>query len=374
MAGTLDVTGHLVTVSPSSLSRTAAIDGYRERFQSAVARRPASGVSIVPLSGGRDSRHIFLELCAQGRAPDVAVTMSLAPTFVAQEVEMAAIVTSRQHVRHVVVEQPAMRWAAEVRNVIQTHFSALEHWWLQPFLEYLETHQATVYEGIGGDVLSTLTKRFRSPERTRWYERGQFDQLADDLLGPEGYLPAMLSREQYARSSRAVAHERVVRELARHTDAPRPMASFLVYNRMRRVTALPPTSLMGDRALVWCPYLDAEVFDFLLSLPNEIFDMAEPLSFHTETIARAYPAFSDIPYAPSPICGRGANAYTWRLIRDMSWSVLKGGTGLVRPRFLMMRLLYGVLYPNYQTEIVKLAPFMSYLATLGGAVESLTMR
>jgi asparagine synthetase B (glutamine-hydrolysing) len=64
-AGMLDVTGQLVAVSPSSLSRTAAIDEYMERFKSAVARRHTSGVSTVPLSGGHDSRHIFLELWAR---------------------------------------------------------------------------------------------------------------------------------------------------------------------------------------------------------------------------------------------------------------------------------------------------------------------
>ena len=53
----------------AELSRDDAIDGFIERFRRAVERRLGAGPAHVPLSGGRDSRHILLELCALGRPP-----------------------------------------------------------------------------------------------------------------------------------------------------------------------------------------------------------------------------------------------------------------------------------------------------------------
>src|SRR5206468_4280691 len=57
-------------------SRDTVIDQYIHLFRQAMARciSPAQDTSIG-LSGGRDSRHILLELCSTGRAPQYCWTV-----------------------------------------------------------------------------------------------------------------------------------------------------------------------------------------------------------------------------------------------------------------------------------------------------------
>jgi hypothetical protein len=66
-AGTVTISGGYRFVRPQRLSRDAAIDGFIDLFRQAMSRRPPVGQDVVvPLSGGRDSRHILLELCESG--------------------------------------------------------------------------------------------------------------------------------------------------------------------------------------------------------------------------------------------------------------------------------------------------------------------
>ena len=68
--GVLSVTGGLRHAKPQRLSRNAALDGYILLFREAIRRRqPAVDDFAVPLSGGRDSRHILLALCEAGHRP-----------------------------------------------------------------------------------------------------------------------------------------------------------------------------------------------------------------------------------------------------------------------------------------------------------------
>lgn len=64
----------LIIPKEQRLSRSSAIDGYIELFREAIRRRPAEGRDCLTLSGGRDSRHILLELCRVERPPTLALT------------------------------------------------------------------------------------------------------------------------------------------------------------------------------------------------------------------------------------------------------------------------------------------------------------
>src|SRR5262245_48488621 len=74
------VSGPLTTTRPDNSTRDGAIDGYISLFRDAVRRRQPSRPNVaVPLSGGRDSRHILLELCEQGLRPDFCLTARFFP-------------------------------------------------------------------------------------------------------------------------------------------------------------------------------------------------------------------------------------------------------------------------------------------------------
>src|SRR6185312_15797673 len=74
----------------------------------------------------------------------------------------------------------------------------------------------SVFDGIGGDILSD--GRFVTEERLTHLRAGQTLELANALLWPRPYLPALLSDELAPRLSRYVAAKRLQREVERHLD------------------------------------------------------------------------------------------------------------------------------------------------------------
>jgi len=350
----------------TSLTRTQAIDAYIDLVHAAIRRRPPVGGAVVPLSGGRDSRHLFLALLRVGYRPDACVTMRYFPTVRTNDVEVASRLAAAAGVPHFVISQPRNQLQQERRKDLETHFCALEHAWIPALADFIGGRWGTVYEGVAGDTLSTGI--FATRERQQLFDAGRFEELADKFLWPEGYIPTMLSPEQYRRSSRAAARERVARELARHQDAPNPIGSFCFWNRTRRVTSLPPFAILNAGAHVYCPYLDSDVFTLLASLPWQMLqDETEYHRFHSDTISRAYPEFADVPYAAKyPIVGRGVGTgHAWRTSAALLWQLARvSNPGLLRRGLLGGRLAYCMANPLYTTRVAELAPSLSYLTHL----------
>jgi hypothetical protein len=149
----------------------------------------------------------------------------------------------------------------------------------------------SVFDGIGGDFLSD--GRFVTAERLGHLRAGRTRELANALLWPRPYLPALLDDRMAGRLSRAVAIERLQREVERHLGAPNPIAGYIFFNRCRREIATFAANFYGANVEILCPYLDHDVFDFLISLPVDVF---VPPSFHAEAIQRAFPAYATIPF------------------------------------------------------------------------------
>ena len=92
---------------PQQLTRDAALDAFILVFRQAIRRRlQLADDFVVPLSGGRDSRHILFELREAGHPPQFCVTARyFAPgDLAAGEIEIASHVANVLNVRHVVVD------------------------------------------------------------------------------------------------------------------------------------------------------------------------------------------------------------------------------------------------------------------------------
>jgi hypothetical protein len=256
------------------LSRDAVIDGYIEHFRRAMA---AQAPEIVLLSGGRDSRHIFLELVATGRKPRLAITVDLP---LSQDAEIAARLCARAGVSHQVLTLNGRlsNWEREKNRL--TALSAVEHAWLIPLRRHIA--DVVVYDGIGGDVLSAGLLQ----------SRALFERFATN---PDGYASEFLGSNAIDRVLPGVfsmdsAHAQVRAEMQRVGRAVNPLATFLFWNRTMRYIASAP---LGARRVI-TPYLEPTLFEFLSRIPPE-FTWDHDL--HTETIARAYPEWADIPYS-----------------------------------------------------------------------------
>jgi hypothetical protein len=362
-----DVGGAYVIAKPERLSRDAAIDGFIALFREAMARAaPDPARVVVPLTGGRDSRHILLELCESGRRPARCLTARPHPPKSSDDVDVAARLAGVLGLEHVVLEQPPSRFAAEWEKNTLTGLCTVEHAWALPIARYLEGQRLAIYDGIAGDSLSQ--SQFLNEKRVTLFERGDVAALAEDLLGPEGYLPAFLPPDVYRRLNRGLGLDRLSVEVARHLDAPNGVGSFRLYNRTRRTISLAPFGILSQVADVHAPFLDPALFDFLSALPGR---MLLDRQLHTDAIARGYPRYAGVPYEVKGTTAAGGAAGHFRRLAWETWRGAaraarreRGGAALLRRRALAPRLARAVLLSRYHAEVASLAVLAIYLTQL----------
>jgi hypothetical protein len=348
--GTLHVEEVRHVGSHLTISRSEAIEKYAQMFRAAIARRlPRSSDFALPLSGGRDSRHILFELCEAGYRPQYCVT---ANKYGAgdNDVEIARLLTQYFGLKHIVVDR-LPRLEAERRKNIATSFCADEHAWLVSAGELLNTSVDTIYDGIAGDVLSESRLATR-----RWldlYRAERFRELARSLMKPDtGAIQGTLDPALRVAHSDDVARERITHELERYAGAANPTAMFFFWNRTRREIALSPFGVFSGVKTCFCPYLDHRLFDFLASLsPELLLDK----TFHSDTISAAHPRLAAIPYS--------VPRHRRAMLERMVFSARVGWYGLVTRQSLvdqMARLtahtLHCAVSPTYRKSHASIGP------------------
>jgi asparagine synthetase B (glutamine-hydrolysing) len=327
-AGQLIIHGGYPSVEPrttagaTAAGRDEAIDAYIPLLRAAVRRRlPLTHDLVMPLSGGRDSRHLLFEIVAAGTRPSVCLTVRHHPPRTDDDAVLAGQVAAELGLPHRLLDQTAPRLEAEYRKNVKTGYCSDEGTAFMALGDHLGgrevSHrggrQVSVFDGIGGDFLSD--GRFLTPRRQAFAEAGQMPELANALLWRGPLLPSLLSDDLKARLSRSVAVERLTAEVERHRDAASPVTSYIFWNRCRREIATFPFSFYPPNVSVLCPYLDHEVFDFLISLPASVF---MPPSFHAEAIQRAFPAHAAIPFESASVAtDADATADVQRLLAEI---------------------------------------------------------
>ena len=283
----------------SSLSRPQAIQQYGELFQVATERlqpEPNDKV-ILPLSGGRDSRHILYALVRAGHRAERCVTVQYPPPHSKKDVATAANIATALGIPHTIIQQRDSYIQSERRKNLLTSFCAAEHAWILCMADYLkETCATQIYDGIAGDVLSAGL--FLNAKRLELYQNDRLEELAEDILGSEGYLASMLTSEACQRWNRSLALQHIHTELRKYTQKANPIGQFYFWNRTRREIALSPWSVLTNACQVFAPFLDVELYEFLTALPASYFLDHQ---FHTETIEEFYPEFGAIVTVVYPL-------------------------------------------------------------------------
>jgi asparagine synthase (glutamine-hydrolysing) len=194
-----------------------------------------------------------------------------------------------------------------------TGFCADEHGWALGIADFIARQETrTIFDGLGGDTLSRC--QFQSDKLLSLYRANRLEELTDELLSKwslsEEWLKHVLRPEFYRELSLERARARLLRELARFVAHPTPVAAFYFWNRMRREVALYTFRIIPRSATALCPYLDADIVDFMLSMPAElILDKV----FHDECIATAFPMFAGISYEDRTAKSVGGGIY-WRCL------------------------------------------------------------
>lgn len=275
----------------SDLSREAALDAFIDLFRASLKRlvEPEEKM-IVPLSGGRDSRHILFELLHLGYRPDTITLRDVPPRYI-DETVVARRIAEAAGVSHRIVDPTPGMVSRELRRNRLTHFCADEHAWLMAVPDAIAGQYDAIYDGLSGGVITSGTHL--TPERLGHFRKRRFGFLADELLGSDDRLRFVLRPDALRLLSRERARERVIEELARHHGRQNPVASFIFTNRIRREVALASFSIMSTAGPVKVPFVWPPLVDFMFSLPPDHF---LDHTFHTEAIHRAYPQFKSIPF------------------------------------------------------------------------------
>lgn len=347
-------------------NRRRAVDGCIDLFRAAVARRLPEESYVLPLSGGRDSRHLLLELVRQGSPPRLCVTGRKFPPDSGADVRVAGELADRLRIPWQPLARPRSEFHAElVANRAQGMVS-VEGAWALPVLAHLRGRTRLTYSGLGGDSLLRPGQAL-ALLREHDLDPADLPGTADALLrnsrtGP--YVECLLGPRLTRLWSRQRARSRLVTELARHTRAAFPLGSFFFWNRMRRVLAATTYGLLAAGPVTHAPYLDHELFDFLGSVPGRLLVDG---GFHDAVLHRAFPQHSEVGFADATPAGHPAAlplhrlAYLARLLthaltEDRSW-----WRGADR---LLPRLLACGLGPSAPRRVSRLMPLAVHLLQL----------
>lgn len=350
---------------PADLTRAQAVDGFIELFRAAVARRLPFEPYVMPLSGGRDSRHILLELCRQGAPPRLCVSAAKFPPDPGADAAVAAELAGRLGLPHHTLARPRSQFAAERTANPAQGMTTLDGAWSLPLLAFLHRHSRLWYDGIGGGELA------QNPSiellRETPYDVADLPGLADRLLtagrtGP--YLERLLGPRMSSLWSRERARERLAAELARHAGAAFPLSSFLFWNRTRRAVAPAPFALGNGHAVIHTPYLDHALVDHLASVPHHHLTSG---TLHDQALHTAFPQYAALRFASTmpprhgPGLARHRLAYLTRLLAHTLYAERDwwhSGEGILQ------RLLAAGLGPGAPQRVSRLQPLALYLLQL----------
>ena len=345
------------------ISFDGAVDGFIEYFRKAIEHQcPPSESFAVPLSGGRDSRHIAMELCRTGYKPKFCITSKYFPPLKTKDSDVAARIANVLDVSHVVVEPLGSEFEATIKKNFITNLCAPEHAWMLTMADRLAEEVETVYDGIGGDTIGALEDELQVEEQ--WYEMfttGQFDELADMILIKNG-LRKLFVPEEYSKMGRGIAIEHLSSELEKHADYPDPSNSYWFWTRTRRMVALAPYCVLGSVTNVLSPYLDHDLYDFLSTIPRELKFRTD---LHGVTVKRAYPEYADIPFVNREESNFPDYGTTWQLIGDFTkFFITNRPKKRLRYRYVVPRLLANIFTEKYASVQRGFIPLVTYLYQL----------
>ncbi len=298
--GKLTIEAPELAVKPNTISRAEAVDGFIELFRASMARtlKAWDGPIVLPLSGGRDSRHILLELAHQGRKPDACITFQHTGDQWNAEVKAARAIAEAVGVRHDVLGRERSRQIDNIRAITLTELCADEHAQMMPLHDYLIGLGAASYDGINGDV---LTEGADNPHLChRLFHEGDFAAIARLMMDGHGSIISTTGDPRGASqlySPSRDAHEEALHyvgeAIARFGDFPDPNQAFWMFNRTRREINFVTRGILSSAEAVFTPYLDEDLVEFCLGLPFGL--KFDGIHLHDEAVFKAWPQYRDVP-------------------------------------------------------------------------------
>jgi asparagine synthase (glutamine-hydrolysing) len=292
--GKVEVSGDGAPRPGSPIASVAeGVEGYAHHFREAMRRRPPLARPVVlPLSGGRDSRMILLELVAMGEKPDLCVTFGKADE---PDAIVAAELARRLGIRHELVDAPTVWLRDELVKHARCGLEAGEHTWMVPLFARMRELADGWHDGLGVGAMTrgetcqpAFLERLETNDLSGWSEE-LFRWTFGVSAAKAGRLAAVAG---WFDGSAATAHAQVGAELRRRAGWPNPLTAFSFANWGRRCIALAPLGICGGEA-IQVPFMDRELCAFVSRLPVRL---AFGNDLQTDALHRLHPEFRDVPF------------------------------------------------------------------------------
>lgn len=270
---------------------------YLSTFREAVQRTlPIEGFALG-LSGGRDSRHILLQLLELGIEPTQLTTSSHCLRASDPDTMGATMIAERAGFPITLVEPDPDRIRSELRKNELTEFASLAHsWGLQ--LGSAFTGQPVLYDGMNGGALfgrapfvSTLSDASgRPPHDIPGLAAAVIERWFDRVIGR---IEALFVASPLPESVLEEARQRIETAMWNYEHAPSPAKAFHYFNHTGRTIGAFTYGLMNTDSVL-CPFDDPEVVRLGLGLP---WPVSHNPRLQTEAIRDAFMQYADIPFA-----------------------------------------------------------------------------
>ena len=281
--------------SPTSLA--AAVDGWIDRFRVAMARRqPQDSDFGVPLSGGRDSRMMLMELRSLGHHPREVISFGPGSSGENEDLLIARRIAGRLGLKHTIARSVKSWLQTEHERHAWCGCEALEHSWLVGLWGYLRSTHRCWYDGLGAGAMTR--GELNTPRMLELLRADDMSALCDEIYvqtaaPSERWVGRILEAMDLELPDRAETTEFVRRELDRHMDAPNPIALFSFCNWGRRGIALNPYGICRNVPEVHTPFMDRDLVDWVAAVPAE---WTHEDDLQTTASLRLHPELADIEF------------------------------------------------------------------------------
>ena len=280
--------------SPDSIED--ALQGWIDRFQVAMQRRRPSGAFAMPLTGGRDSRMMLMELRRLGHDPVETVSFAPGVRGENEDLRIARTISERLGLRHVAARSDKGWLEVEKERHAWCGCEAIEHAWLMGLWGYMKAHHDCWYDGLG---VGAMTRgELNTPDMLELLRANRLDEWCDAMYArtaaPSGSWGDRIAKVlDVELPGRDEIVDLVRQELARHLDAPNPLGRFSFCNWGRRSIALNPFGICRDAREVHTPFMDRDLVEWVAAVPAE---WTFENDLQTTASRRLHPELADVEF------------------------------------------------------------------------------
>lgn len=282
----------LPAARPANLSHEQIVDGYVDLTRQAISRNlPSDEKFIMPLSGGRDSRIMLLELLKMGFSPEFCVTCGDL-----RDIKLASQICQRLGLEHKILE-PKQRWVSDaIRKNISISFTTIQHDWLMSVGDLVRNSGRLSYDGNGVGMFSRNAFTDNGIKYFETFRAGRYEELADIAFprdsANEHYIQMLPEQFYFLKGGLDGLRQNYINGLFKYDIYPNNLSAFSFYTNTRTAISTCPFGIMYP-AKIYCPLLDYDLFSFVASLTPEQVLEKEP---QADAVRKAFPDFADIPF------------------------------------------------------------------------------